>query len=178
MGNAQSATGGGASGAAAAATAAAAQGDGPSSSSACPVLRRDGTAQQQQSACPVPESARGRAVYNVYGERIDTPRAGDGGRDPLAALRDSDVLDPKNNMPLAPNQQPCPGQRRLLSTERMESTIPKGGTTETWVYPSPQMFFNGAFRAGAAPPASPPPARSPRTTFNALAAWRCAAPLF
>ncbi|KIY96184.1 cytochrome c heme-lyase, partial [Monoraphidium neglectum] len=51
-------------------------------------------------------------------------------------------------MPLAPNQQPCPGQRRLLSTERIESNIPKGGTSETWVYPSPQMFFNALRRKG------------------------------
>jgi cytochrome c heme-lyase len=82
----------------------------------------------------------------VYGQRIDLPQA-PGPADPLAALRGTDVLDPKNNMPLAPNQQPCPGQRRLLSTERIESNIPKGGTSETWVYPSPQMFFNGGWAA-------------------------------
>lgn len=90
----------------------------------------------------MPQSARSRAVYNVYGERIDLPNA-DGARDPLAPLRDTDVLDPRNNMPLAANQQPCPGQRKLLSTDRLQSNIPKGGTSETWVYPSPQMFFNG-----------------------------------
>ncbi|KAI8467996.1 MAG: cytochrome c/c1 heme lyase-domain-containing protein [Monoraphidium minutum] len=113
-------------------------------SEACPVLSSNA---QQQSRCPVPESARARAVYNVYGQRIDLP-APAGPADPLAALRDTDVLDPKNNMPLAPNQQPCPGQRRLLSTERIESNIPKGGTSETWVYPSPQMFFNALRRKG------------------------------
>jgi len=108
---------------------------------ACPVL--EGT-QQQQSSCPVPESARARAIYNVYGQRMDLPQP-DGPPDPLAAMRATDVLDPQNNMPLAPNQRPCPGQRKLLSTERIESNIPKGGTSETWVYPSPQMFFNGAW---------------------------------
>lgn len=100
------------------------------------------SSEQQQSRCPVPESARARAVYNVYGQRIDLPQPA-GASDPLDALRATDVLDPKNNMPLAPNQQPCPGQRKLLSTERIESNIPKGGTDATWVYPSPQMFFNG-----------------------------------
>ena len=100
-------------------------------------------AADQHSRCPVPQSARARAVYDVYGRRIDLPAAGSGA-DPLAALRASDVLDPKNNMPLAPNQHPFPGQRRLLSTDRMDSTIPKGGTDSTWLYPSPQMFFNGA----------------------------------
>ena len=61
-----------------------------------------------------------------------------------AAAPAGDLLDPKNNMPLEPNQQPCPGQRRPLSTERIQSNIPKGGTDSTWLYPSPQMFFNGA----------------------------------
>lgn len=54
-----------------------------------------------------------------------------------------DLLDPKNNMPLAANQQPSPGQVKPLPTERAASTIPKGGTDDTWMYPSPQMFFNG-----------------------------------
>ncbi|GBF89496.1 cytochrome c heme lyase [Raphidocelis subcapitata] len=125
----------------------------PAGADACPVLSASSAQQQQeqqgeqQSRCPVPQSARARAIYNVYGERIDLPSAG-GGADPLAALRDSDVLDPKNNMPLAANQQPCPGQRRLLSTDRIESNIPKGGTDATWVYPSPQMFYNALKRKG------------------------------
>ncbi len=51
--------------------------------------------------------------------------------------------DPRNNMPIEPNQQPFPGQRKYISVSRQESTIPKGGTESTWVYPSPQMFYNG-----------------------------------
>ena len=47
-------------------------------------------------------------------------------------------------MPMEPNQQPFPGQRKYISVEREASTIPKGGTASTWVYPSPQMFYNGA----------------------------------
>ena len=46
-------------------------------------------------------------------------------------------------MPREPNQQPCAGQRQLISTSRLVSNIPKGGTHGTWVYPSPQMFYNG-----------------------------------
>ena len=73
--------------------------------------------------CPV-LSGRGAAnvpvQYNVYNQRID----------------------PRNNMPLAANQAPFPGQKALLSTERIQSNIPKGGTDSTWVYPSPQMFYN------------------------------------
>ena len=53
------------------------------------------------------------------------------------------LQDPRNNMPVEPNQLPFPGQRRYISTEREASTIPKGGTETTWVYPSPQMFYNG-----------------------------------
>lgn len=46
-------------------------------------------------------------------------------------------------MPVEPNQMPAPGQLKALSTSRLQSNIPKGGTDSTWVYPSPQMFFNG-----------------------------------
>lgn len=95
-----------------------------------------------QSACPVPEQYRNSAVYNVYNQRI----GGDGGAQPSGLPAAGDVLDPKNNMPLEPNQQPCPGQKKLLSTERIPSNIPKGGTSDTWAYPSPQMFYNGEGR--------------------------------
>lgn len=97
-----------------------------------------------ESSCPVPSHLRGKAIYNVYNQRIDgaVPQGG------TASVPSPDVLDPRNNMPLEANQQPCPGQRRLLSTERVSSTIPKGGTDGTWVYPSPQMFFNALRRKG------------------------------
>ena len=54
-----------------------------------------------------------------------------------------DALDSRNEMPLEPNQQPFPGQRRVIPTHRKASSIPKGGTDSTWLYPSPQMFYNG-----------------------------------
>lgn len=94
------------------------------------------------SRCPVPEIYRNPAIYNVYGQRIDdTAQTSIPG--PLSALQGTDLLDPKNNMPLEANQQPCPGQRRPLSVGRVQSKIPKGGTDTTWLYPSPQMFYNG-----------------------------------
>lgn len=98
-----------------------------------------GGAVDDAATCPVPERYRNPAVYNVYNQRINGP----GAVGPAAAAPRADILDPKNNMPLEPNQQPCPGQRKLLSTQRQASSIPKGGTDSTWVYPSPQMFFNG-----------------------------------
>ena len=98
--------------------------------------------------CPASPQFKGQvyknpAVYNVYNQRINDPAVAAAEASPLSGLPGQDVLDPKNNMPLEPNQQPCPGQKRLLSTERQASNIPKGGTESTWVYPSPQMFFNG-----------------------------------
>jgi len=90
------------------------------------------------SACPVPEDKR-QKLYDVYGQQ----------------------LNPLNMMPTIPNQLPSPGQSTPLSTVREVSTIPKGAATpsvsaqvveekETWVYPSPQMFYNALKRKGKA----------------------------
>ena len=50
-------------------------------------------------------------------------------------------------MPINPNQLKAPGQVIPLDTNRVKSSIPKGGTDEdTWVYPSPQMFWNALIR--------------------------------
>ena len=46
-------------------------------------------------------------------------------------------------MPIEANQQPVKGQKEYISTYRLQSNIPKGGTDTTWLYPSPQMFYNG-----------------------------------
>ena len=104
-------------------------------------------------ACPIPPEHRQRPVYNVYNQRIDDKAAG-------LQQSYSAILDPKNNMPAVANQQPAPGQRDVLSTHRQRSNIPKGGTDTTWLYPSPQMFYNGAplltcIRSGILPPARP-----------------------
>lgn len=100
----------------------------------------DATTQQESTReCPVPEEYRNTAIYNVYNQRID----GRGDKNDPWMGRRQDILDPKNNMPLEANQQPCPGQKDLLSTQRVQSNIPKGGTDTTWLYPSPQMFYNG-----------------------------------
>lgn len=45
---------------------------------------------------------------------------------------------------------PSPGQTQRLSVDRESSSIPKGGTDETWTYPSPQQFFNALKRKGKA----------------------------
>eukprot|EP00198_Chlamydomonas_reinhardtii_P007550 XP_001696887.1 predicted protein [Chlamydomonas reinhardtii] len=99
------------------------------------------------SSCPVNPKYKNPAVYNVYGQRINDPNS-QAKPSPLASITGADVLDPKNNMPLEPNQLPCPGQRKPLSTERVASNIPKGGTESTWLFPSPQMVFNALKRKG------------------------------
>lgn len=122
--------------ASAAATSASASTTAPASASTLP------------DACPVKQDGyRNPAVYNVYGERINDPNAA-AQKNPLMALKNSEVLDPRNNMPLEPSQLPCPGQRKVLPTERVASNIPKGGTDSTWLFPSPQMVFNALRRKG------------------------------
>ena len=63
-----------------------------------------------------------------------------------------------SNSELPANQERTPGQRIPLSTNRMSSTIPNGkegvkeGVKEggTWLYPSPQQFYNAMKRKGYA----------------------------
>ncbi|KAE9116098.1 hypothetical protein PF006_g19121 [Phytophthora fragariae] len=77
--------------------------------------------------CPVVKDGKEESeIYNVYGQRID----------------------PTNMMPYNPNQDPNNEQRYPLPQERVQSTIPKGGTEGTWLYPSEQMFFNALKRKG------------------------------
>lgn len=59
-------------------------------------------------------------------------------------------INPANRMPVHANQHPAPGQKEALSVTRQKSTIPKAGTDDTWLYPSPQMFFNSLVRKNKA----------------------------
>jgi len=61
--------------------------------------------------------------------------------------QDNSDINPLNMMP-PPNQRPSPDQPFPLPTDRQKSTIPKAGTSETWVYPSQQMFWNAMLRKG------------------------------
>eukprot|EP00798_Chlamydomonas_sp_ICE-L_P018269 gene18269-24722_t len=106
------------------------------------------TPSAQSDACPVAPEYRNSAIYNVYGQRTNDPNAPAPTSNPLAALQGSELMDPTNYMPLEPNQQPCPGQRKPLSVDRAVSIIPKGGTTGSWLFPSPQMVFNALKRKG------------------------------
>ncbi|KDO30077.1 hypothetical protein SPRG_05268 [Saprolegnia parasitica CBS 223.65] len=102
---------------------------------ACPV-KHEAPAPAAQGGCPVKHDApaaeggcpvkKKGPVYNVYNQEID----------------------PTNMMPVNPNQEPKDGQKYPLDTNRVQSTIPKGGTEGTWSYPSEQMFFNALKRKG------------------------------
>lgn len=90
----------------------------------CPVKHGEA---KNAPACPVKHDGPLGKQYNVYAQPID----------------------PTNQMPFNPNQFPAPGQEKPLPTERVRSFIPKGGSeTETWQYPSPQMFYNALVRKG------------------------------
>lgn len=107
-------------------------------------------------------------VYDVYGRRIDPPTSQDERAqvwkmpsflyttsfyNPQQINRTGgsvEEINPANRMPVHANQQPAPGQKEALSTFRQKSTIPKAGTEDTWLYPSPQMFFNSLVRKNKA----------------------------
>jgi len=63
---------------------------------------------------------------------------------------DGELVNPANMMPPA-NQDRAEDQHAALSTDRVASTIPRGGDCEEkWVYPSQQMFYNALQRKGKA----------------------------
>lgn len=94
----------------------------------CPMHANGGASAGSAAQTPASGSKARGTVYNVYAQPID----------------------PKNQMPATANQQPSAGQEKPLSTERVQSSIPKGGTESTWLYPSPQMFWNALVRKNKA----------------------------
>jgi cytochrome c heme-lyase len=102
------------------------------SSSVCPVMadtKKGDTSSSGRGGCPMKMNGKkndDQVQYNVY----------------------SQPIDPKNNMPAVENQLPAAQQKVALSTDRVNSNIPKGGTDSgtTWTYPSPQMFYNALAR--------------------------------
>jgi len=81
-------------------------------------------------SCPVKHDGGQYPEYNVYSQPIDKT----------------------NQMPQGiRTQMPTPTQKSEISTERVKSSIPKGGETvdgTTWTYPSPQQFYNALSRKG------------------------------
>ncbi|KAL3941877.1 MAG: hypothetical protein SGBAC_003828 [Bacillariaceae sp.] len=91
----------------------------------CPVAHDTNQKHEESSGCPV------HPQYNVYSQPIDKT----------------------NQMPKGVKTQlPTAMQKEELSTNRVSSTIPKGGgdgsSGQTWTYPSPQQFYNALSRKG------------------------------
>ena len=93
---------------------------------ACP--KKCYSSSSSSSLCPVKQCSSSPSPYNVYSQPINS----------------------LNNIPqtTAANSLPNPNQTILLDTNRVQSTIPKGNTSTTWIYPSPQMFWNSLNRKG------------------------------
>lgn len=97
-------------------------------------------------------------VFDVYGRRIDEEQKPQIGSQVwkmpaflyYTRMQAPPEINPANMMPKHANQQPAPGQKDPLSTYRQRSSIPKGGTDDTWMYPSPQMFYNSLVRKNKA----------------------------
>ena len=126
----------------------------PGGGGGCPVKHRRPAA-RDPAAEDTPSTAA--AVSRCPVKHSSTPTSSGGGASNTNSGRVgqmynvySQPIDPTNNMPANPNQLPHPDQTQPLSTERVRSSIPKGGAAdgETWTYPSPQMFFNSLKRKG------------------------------
>ena len=98
------------------------------------------------SSCPVKHAAPAEK---------ESTSSDSGGGNNTCPYRHDKGQRPTTSMPanseLPPNQRPTPGQRKLLSTERVQSTIPRSEGDDTWQYPSQQMFYNAMKRKGYAP---------------------------
>lgn len=103
---------------------------------------------KSSSKCPV--KAESRASWNI----LRRGKSGEKQQQQYDVYSRPLPMDPTNNMPIpnvqttARNNLPSSQQQNTLPTERVKSSIPKGGTNETWVYPSPQMFYNALARKG------------------------------
>uniref|UniRef100_UPI00358DE0B1 holocytochrome c-type synthase isoform X1 n=1 Tax=Myxine glutinosa TaxID=7769 RepID=UPI00358DE0B1 len=87
-----------------------------------------------QEVSEVPEHQQG-----AYGFVSQCPSQG--------ASSQSHVVDTRN-MEIPASQLPAKDQPFSLNTERVESSIPRAGSSERWVYPSEQMFWNAMLRKG------------------------------
>ncbi|XP_063056064.1 holocytochrome c-type synthase-like [Engraulis encrasicolus] len=104
----------------------------------CPMHRASATAAAPLAPAPAPADAPPAHQDRAY-EFVECPmKAAKGGI--------SDI-NPANMMP-PPNQTPAEGQPFSLSVGRQESTIPRSGSEQNWVYPSEQMFWNAMLRKG------------------------------
>mmetsp|Transcript_10163 Transcript_10163/g.31092 ORF Transcript_10163/g.31092 Transcript_10163/m.31092 type:complete len:405 (+) Transcript_10163:19-1233(+) len=117
------------------------------------IVKADG--QAQESSCPLGYTAEDVAkLKNAAGggaeKKVQENGNKENGNNGKKRIYDvySQEVDPRNMMPTSGNEIPSPGQKERLSVEREKSNIPKGGTEDTWTYPSPQQFYNSLKRKG------------------------------
>lgn len=123
----------------------------------CPIKGSSKPLAQESSGCPIRNSSASSSNSSTLpssppSQSINTATAANSVekyKNPNQYNVYSVKIDPANLMPSSANQEPSANQRIALSKERVASTIPKGGTDDnTWVYPSPQMFWNALVRKG------------------------------
>lgn len=105
----------------------------PSGGSDVSPMRADGKAQGDSVAAGAPPRASA------------CPFSGSSTASAFGRPKQKEVLNPRNMMPEMP-QAPAPDQTIPLSKDREVSTIPKSGSDENWVYPSPQQFYHALLR--------------------------------
>jgi cytochrome c heme-lyase len=108
------------------------------------------TAQPSEESCPLGYTSSTPAAAPPAESGGQCPMGFDSGANAASSGPVYDVysreVNPTNMMPSLA-QRPAPGQKDPLPTDRVKSSIPKGGTeSETWLYPSPQQFYNALVR--------------------------------
>ena len=124
----------------------------PSPASACPAAPPPSSA---AASTPTTTTTFTGPAYDVYARRIDkqdtsaSASSSSSSSSSCPVLEDARTggLDPRNNMPRSPSQEPCAGQRLPLSTSRAASSIPKAGVAFV-VVASPESGGGGGGGAG------------------------------
>ncbi|XP_060070373.1 holocytochrome c-type synthase-like [Ylistrum balloti] len=99
--------------------------------------------QNYPSECPMHQAnSKSNNAAKSYPSECPMHQGAAGGEKKLP-----DDIDPANMMP-PPNQRPAPDQPFPLDKDRIVSNIPKADTSDNWVYPSEQMFWNAMLRKG------------------------------
>ncbi|GBG32467.1 Cytochrome c-type heme lyase [Hondaea fermentalgiana] len=132
----------------------------------CPVDHGQGRGPDAEAGvCPVPAESRAREAFvqaAAEAKAKEEEAAAAAGQAASGGAREGKVeLDERNYMPKTAEQKAWPGQRFPLSTNRVESVIPKGEfspdhqkhsrESSSWMYPSEQQFFNAMKRKGWKP---------------------------
>ncbi|CAG8587766.1 8554_t:CDS:2, partial [Acaulospora morrowiae] len=95
------------------------------------------------SGCPM----HGKTSQSPQNESNNTNRRNNSSPGTCPVIHSGDALSPDNQMPTL-SQELLPGQKTILPTSRVISSIPKAHSSENWEYPSPQQFYRALVRKG------------------------------